>query len=212
MTLTPLDQNDPRLRQRCAVLTKVQLRSREQQTEIEALLDYVRGVVPKKAVGQKTDRTRPSTVGLSANQAGIMKAICVVDLSIGRKGYTDLFVLINPRIVWRSAARVMRTEGCVNFPKVWGLTRRATSVKVEAWDRSGNEIVLKLTGWTANLLQHEIDHLEGLLFIDRMPDPEHAHLVEPKEFAVYRKLKPEDWHTYVDMSRQAIVPSGGLNK
>jgi len=210
MTLTPLDQHDPRLRQRCAALTRPQLRSREQQLEIDALLDYVTGVVTYDTPGQKRDSTRPRTVGLSANQAGIMKQICVVDLAIGRRGYNDLHVLINPRVVWRSKSRVERTEGCVNFPTTWGLTSRARSMKVEAWDRSGNELALKLTGWPANLLQHEIDHLEGLLFIDRMPDPEHAHLVHPHEYQLYRKIKPAEWQSFVDMSREAVVPSGGI--
>jgi len=183
---------------------------REQQLEIEALLDYVSGVVNKNTLGARRDHSRPITVGLSANQAGIMKQICVVDLSIGRKGYTDLYVLVNPRVAWRSKARVARTEGCVNFPTTWGVTNRATSVRVSAWDRSGNELELKLGGWPASLLQHEIDHLEGLLFIDRMPDPGHAHLVQPEEYSVYRKSKPDEWESYIDMSREAVVPEGGL--
>jgi peptide deformylase len=210
MTLMPLDQHDPRLRQKCAPLSRPQLRTREQQLEIEALLNYVRGVVDKDAPRARREHNRPSTVGLSANQAGIMKQICVVDLSIGRKGYTDLYVLVNPKISWKSKAKVTRTEGCVNFPTTWGLTKRSTSVKVSAWDRSGNELVLRLSGWPASLLQHEIDHLEGLLFIDRMPDPAHAHHVDPEEYAVYRKLKPGQWQSFVDMSREAVLPEGGL--
>lgn len=210
MTLMPLDQHDPRLRQRCAPLSKPQLRLREQQLEIDALLNYVRGVVNKDTANGRREHTRPSTVGLSANQAGIMKQICVVDLSIGRKGYTDLYVLVNPKIIWKSKGKLTRTEGCVNFPTTWGLTNRATSVKVGAWDRSGNELSLRLSGWPASLLQHEVDHLDGLLFIDRMPDPAHAHHVDPEDYPVYRKLKPQQWHSFVDMSREAVLPEGGL--
>ena len=210
MTLMPLDQHDPRLRQKCAPITRPQLRMREQQLEIDALLDYVRGVVNKNTVGSRRDLSRPSTVGLSANQAGIMKQICVVDLSIGRKGYTDFYVLVNPRVAWRSKARLARTEGCVNFPSIWGLTNRSSSVRVSAWDRSGNELDLRVSGWPASLLQHEIDHLEGLLFIDRMPEPTHAHLVKPDEYQAYRKSRPEEWQAFVDMSKEAIIPQGGL--
>jgi peptide deformylase len=211
MTLMPLDQHDPRLRQRCAPLSRPQLRTREQQLEIEALLDYVRGVANKDTANVRREQSRPSTVGLSANQAGIMKQVCVVDLSIGRKGYTDLHVLVNPKITWKSKAKVTRTEGCVNFPSTWGITNRAASVKVSAWDRSGNELSLRLSGWSASLLQHEIDHLEGLLFIDRMPDPAHAHHVDPSEYPAYRRLKTGQWHSYVDMSREAVLPEGGLS-
>jgi peptide deformylase len=167
-------------------------------------------VVNPGDVSAQQAHTRPSTVGLSANQAGIMKQICVVDLSIGRKGYTDLHVLVNPKVTWKSKARMTRTEGCVNFPTTWGVTNRSSTVKVSAWDRSGNEMSLRLNGWPASLLQHEIDHLEGLLFIDRMPDPAHAHHVVPEEYALYRKLKPEQWQAFVDMSREAVLPEGGL--
>jgi len=200
MTLKPLDQNDPRLRQVCAPVSRVQLREREQQVEIDALLDLVWTLGTKPAAAAVRDRTRPSTVGLSANQAGIMKRICVVDLAIGHRGYSDLHVLVNPKITWRGKAMVERTEGCVNFPTTWGITERSRSVRVAAWDRSGNEIELKLVGWPASLLQHELDHLDGHLFIDRMVDPAHAHFVMREQYADYRKAKPEEWKEFVDMS------------
>jgi peptide deformylase len=208
MILTPLDQHDPRLRQVCALLTKSQLRMREQQLEIEALLDFVYGVVNKTTVGVQADRSRPNTVGLSANQVGIMKQICLVDLAIGHRGYTDMQVLVNPLVVWRSKAVVSKPEGCVNFATTWGVTRRARSVKVAAWDRSGNEVVLKLVGWPAVLLQHEIDHLNGRLFIDRLPDPTRADLVESGEYAAYRRSKVGYWDKHVDVSGEVVAVVG----
>jgi peptide deformylase len=204
MTLTPLDQYDPRLRQVCAEVSRTQLRSREQQQEIEALLDFVYGVVNKDTPGKKRDRTRPNTVGLSASQVGIMKQICIADLAIGRKGYTDVHVLVNPRIVAHSKAESERPEGCVNFPSTWGLPRRWRSVEVATWDRSGNEVVYRLVGWPAILLQHEIDHLNGRLFIDRLPDPVRAHFVKPDEYPLYRKMKAEQWRAYIDVSGQVV--------
>jgi len=208
MTLKPLSQDDPRLRQVCAPLTRVQLREREQQLEIDALVELVWPLGTKPASAAVRDQTRPSTVGLSANQAGIMKQICVVDLAIGHRGYTDLHMLVNPKIIWRGKAMVKRTEGCVNFPTTWGVTERSRSVRVAAWDRSGNEIELKLVGWPASLLQHELVHLEGHLFIDRMLDPAHAHLVTRNQYATYRKSKPEDWRTFVDMSGKITSVTG----
>jgi peptide deformylase len=204
MTLTPLDQQDPRLRQVCSLLSKAQLREREQQQEIDALLDFVYGVVDKSTFAQRIERPRPKTVGLSANQVGIMKQICVVDMSIGRRGYTDVHVLVNPKIAWRSKAALEKAEGCVNFVTTWGVTSRARSVVVEAWDRSGNELQLKLVGWPAILLQHEIDHLSGHLFIDRLLDPRHAHIVEEEDYPSYRRAKPAQWHKFIDVSGQVI--------
>jgi peptide deformylase len=204
MVLTPLDQHDPRLRQVCAEVTKVQLREREQQLEIDALLDYVYGVVDKSTISHQNERTQPSTVGLSANQVGIMKQICVLDMAIGRKGYHDVRVLVNPRIIVHSKSQIMKPEGCVNFVTTWGVTRRARTVEVLALDRSGNELLMKVTGWPAILVQHEVDHLRGRLFIDRLPDPAHAHEVQLAEYPAYRKMKPEQWAKFVDVSAQVV--------
>jgi peptide deformylase len=199
MVLNPLSENDPRLRAVCAEVSRVQLRLKEQQVEIDALLEYVRGTGNKAVSGSPHDPARQSVVGLSANQVGVMKQICVVDLSIGRKGYIDLHVLVNPQITWRSKAVVEKPEGCVNFSSVRGDTVRSRSVRVEAMDRSGNGIELKLTGWAAVLLQHEVDHLNGFLFIDRLKDPQHADLVSASEYQDYRK-STKDWKRKIDVS------------
>lgn len=204
MTLTPLDQFDPRLRQVCASLTKAQLRNRAQQLEIDAIIDFMYGVSNKKLPGIQNVKTQPNTVGLSASQVGIMKQICAVDLSIGRNGYTDLYVLVNPRVIWWSRSVAEKPEGCVNFESTWGVTRRSQSIRVQAIDRSGNELELKLTGWAATLLQHEVDHLNGRLFIDRIRDTKRAHYVGPKDYDGYHKGKPSEWNKIVDVTAQAI--------
>jgi peptide deformylase len=198
MQFIALKQHDDRLRQTCAFLKPKDLRTREQQVEIGGLLDFVYGR-GNKGVGGPQDKDAQSVVGLSANQVGLMKQICVVDLSIGRKGYHDLHVLVNPKIVWRSKAVVNKNEGCVNFPTIRGITERARSVKVEALDRSGNELSFKLTGWPAVLLQHEIDHLNGHLFVDRLVDPTQADLVEEGEYKNYRKQK-NAWPVKIDVT------------
>ncbi len=202
MIFTPLKETDPRLRQVCAKLTRKDLRSRLQQLEIDALLEFVAGKHDTDAA--KGRGRRASTVGLSANQVGIMKQICVVDLAVGCKGYNDLYVLINPRVVRHSKLTVARSEGCVNFPTTWGMARRSRSVRVVALDRSGNELELRLTGWPAALVQHEIDHLYGRLFIDRLADPVKAHHVEPDEYEIYRRSKPGEWGNFVDVSVHAV--------
>jgi len=203
MKLLPLPEDDPRLRQACALVTRRELRLKSQQAEIDALLEYVHGTGNKTVAGVPQDPKQRSVVGLSANQVGLMKQISVVDLSIGRRGYYDLHILINPRIVWRSKSVVQKNEGCVNFPTIRGKTRRSAMVRVEALDRSGNEIKLKVTGWAAVLLQHEVDHLNGRLFIDRLPDPTQADLVEAGEYQNYRKQKTP-WPAKIDVSEWVI--------
>jgi peptide deformylase len=204
MTLSSLAENDPRLRTVCAELTRAQLRSKEQQVEIDALLDFVYSRANKAVPGAQRDRSRPGTVGLSASQVGVMKQISIVDLAIGRKGYHDMAVLVNPRIVWRSKTSVQHVEGCVNFTTIWGKTSRSATVKVAALDRSGHDMVLTLTGWAAVLLQHEIDHLNGRLFIDRLVNPTQADVVAPGEYQNYRKQKGE-WPTKIDVSARLVL-------
>jgi peptide deformylase len=143
MVPEPLDQHDLRLRQKCQVLTRQVLKLRSQQEEIDTLLDVVfeRQDVREQAHREQNTRV-PSTVGLSANQVGIMKRICVVDLAIGRRGQHDIMVLINPEIVWQSQTQAERVEGCVNFGSCWGVTRRPTRLKVKALTRQGQELII----------------------------------------------------------------------
>jgi peptide deformylase len=208
MILAPLDQSDPRLRQACAPVERSALRRKDQQLEIDALLKFVYGRGPEGEVPDRPD-AGPATVGLSANQVGIMKQICVVDLSIGRRGYHDMYVLINPKIVWTSRMMAERTEGCVNFPHWWGVTHRPARLKVQALDRSGNELTLGVSGWPATLLSHEIDHLSGRLFIDRLRNPHEAHLVEKSDYSAYRKNKRSEWSKIIDVSKFVIPIEAG---
>ena len=84
----------------------------------------------------------------------------------------ELIVVINPEIVWSSRSTVDGVEGCLSIPGWLGEVARPESIRLRALDRHGNKIRLRLKGWTARIIQHEIDHLDGILFIDRLTDPE----------------------------------------
>jgi peptide deformylase len=103
-------------------------------------------------------------VGLAATQLGEMVRIVVVDVTGHRKATTSngRLMLVNPRIVGAEGAEVGR-EGCLSIPDLTANVRRATRIEVEAGDR---RIVSE--GFEARCLQHEIDHLDGLLFLDRV--------------------------------------------
>ncbi len=191
------------LREVMPELTRTELRGAKVQGEIEMLLDVTYGRLNKATRDAKHDRGQPNTVGLSANQVGLKRRICVVDLSIGRRGYTDVFVLVNPRITWASASRQSHLEGCVNFDETWGMARRSARVKVAAWDRSGHDVTFDVSGWAAALMQHEVDHLNGRLFIDRLVDPAKAFHVPTDRYAAFRKDTP-GWNEFVDVSGEVI--------
>lgn len=196
MKLHVLKPEDPLLRKKCLPLTRRELRLNKTQELIEELLDFVYGTNNK---GPARNSTHSMTVGLSANQVGSLKAISVVDLAIGRKNLSDIHVLINPQIIWQSKTMVEHVEGCVNLPHIWGSVKRSNKIKVTALDRSGNKLLLTLQGWPAILLQHEIGHLNGELFIDKLSDPQKAHHVEDEDYANYRKTK-KSWRKFIDVT------------
>lgn len=101
-------------------------------------------------------------VGLAAPQVGILKRVVVVD--VGEEGPGPL-QLINPEILERSGVQD-GPEGCLSCPGMWGNVRRSKYVKVKALNPEGEEIIIEGEDFLARALQHEIDHLDGILFID----------------------------------------------
>lgn len=102
---------------------------------------------------------KPRGVGLAAPQIGVSKRVIVVDTGEG------LIEMVNPEIV-RFYGKVTDSEACLSVPGLIGDVTRAASVKVKGLDRHGTEFIVKAKGLMARAFQHEIDHLEGILFID----------------------------------------------
>jgi len=105
-------------------------------------------------------------IGLAANQVGVPQKLCVVDLSL-REDKAPLIVLINPFIVEREGV-VEADEGCLSIPGYLIPIKRAEKVFVKGINKEGKDISLEAEGLLARAIQHELDHLDGLLFIDRM--------------------------------------------
>lgn len=119
-----------------------------------------------------------SGVGLAAPQVGISLRLAVIEIpppdSIGP------IVLINPEIVSRTGEREVE-EGCLSLPGFRGNIKRSVSVVVKAKDRYGKEFKVKSDGLLAEALEHELDHLNGILYIDHMKEGETPHKIEPVE-------------------------------
>ncbi len=105
-------------------------------------------------------------VGLAANQIGISKQVTVIDVS-ARDEKSSLIVLVNPEIV-HSEGEMEAEEGCLSIPDYTTVLKRALKVCVKGFDRHGKPVELEAEGLLARALQHEIDHLNGILFVDRM--------------------------------------------
>jgi peptide deformylase len=100
-------------------------------------------------------------LGLAAPQIGKSVRLCIIKVD------SKTFILINPKIKSKSWKKETLEEGCLSFPGKFIPVKRSKKVKVEAQDRKGNKVKIEAEGMLARAMQHEIDHLDGILFIDR---------------------------------------------
>jgi peptide deformylase len=114
-----------------------------------------------------------SGVGLAAPQIGVPLRVIVVEYE--EKQYS----VINPEIV-DVKGEVTDEEGCLSAPNWQAPVTRATHVLVKGRDRNGKEVRIRAEGWLARIFQHEVDHLDGVLFLDKVQDRSTIHWVEPE--------------------------------
>jgi peptide deformylase len=110
------------------------------------------------------------SVGVAAPQIGILQRVVVVDVSrskLGKDNNHGLLEMVNPEIIEKSGSKLMR-EGCMSVPDYTGNVLRAEHIVVEFTNRIGQLRVIEANGFEAVAIQHELDHLDGLLFLDRV--------------------------------------------
>jgi peptide deformylase len=123
-------------------------------------------------------------VGLAGPQVGESIRVIVVD---PHEEERTPFALINPKVIERGAETARREEGCLSIPGVADIVERPATVVVEALDRDGESLRIEADGLLACILQHEIDHLDGVLFIDRVSPLKRKMLLSK-----WQKVKPEE--------------------
>jgi peptide deformylase len=147
---------EPVLRRKAKPITKF---DKDLQTLIDDMID--------------TMRDAPG-VGLAAPQVNILQQLAVIEYAEGEDEEEEdakpkpkkLYVIINPEIVKASEEKVMGVEGCLSIPGLIGEVERHQAIQVKALNRHGSPVKLKVDGWLARIFQHEIDHLNGVLFTD----------------------------------------------
>jgi peptide deformylase len=118
-------------------------------------------------------------IGLAAPQVGVLKRVIVVDISQPEEPARP-YRMANPEVVWRSSEVVSGEEGCLSLPEQFGEVTRPESVRVRYLDEDGEARELEAHGLLAKCVQHEIDHLDGVLFVD--------HLSSLKRNIILRRL------------------------
>jgi peptide deformylase len=144
----------------------------------------------------ETMRDAPG-LGLAAPQIGVSLRLAVIELPEGEDEDEDtqdpyrgkLIVICNPEIV-KTWGEEEGQEGCLSLPVYVGEVKRAARVLVKAQDRHGKQIRLRAEGLMARVLQHEIDHLSGTLFVDRVESLDKLYRIEPSEEDVIDEDKP----------------------
>ena len=132
---------------------------------------------------EDTMRTGPGSVGIAAPQVGRFQRIVIVDVSAKPKiKHHGLLILINPEIsAWQGFA--VGREGCMSVPDYTGKVIRAQSIQLIAQDAQGIIYEYNMVGYEARAVQHEVDHLDGLLFIDRLVSRRHDLFPRPAKGA-----------------------------
>jgi len=149
----------PVLRQHARELTREELESAPVQRLIDDMVETMRD-----AAG----------AGIAANQVHEPVRVCVIEIADNPrypyKPNWPLTILVNPVVEATTAETFLNFEGCLSVPNLRGQVPRFAGVRVRAWDRSGKQLDFEVKGLTAGTFQHELDHLDGKLFVDRVVD------------------------------------------
>ncbi|HEY4691590.1 MAG TPA: peptide deformylase [Anaerolineae bacterium] len=140
----------------------------------------------------ETMRNAPG-VGLAAPQIGVSQRVIIAEYAEEEEQEASpdgtpadppkkkLYIVINPEITRRSEEMVEGVEGCLSIPGWAGVVNRNEEIEVRGMNRAGGKFKLKAKGWLARIFQHEVDHLDGVLFIDRIAGPDKLWRTPPPE-------------------------------
>lgn len=157
-------------------------------------LNIIRKMKEVAGVNQHGDMSRPIMVGLAAPQIGYPYQIIFVDISakIQRgKSYGENIFMVNPVVKKYSKERLKGREGCYSTKlsecDVRGMVNRSTKVLVEYMTIAGDVVTQEFSGFTAVIIQHEVDHVNGKVFVHRITNKNDLHIVFPTEYKKYKK-------------------------
>jgi peptide deformylase len=184
-----LAPSHPLLNERVEIVSKEEILSGGIHKEVDALIAI--------AESHRQDPKSGILVGLAGPQIGIAKRIIVIDDSIGRdnRDKGSLRVYLNPEILCHSETMENDQEDCYSVHHcIFGVVPRYSTIVIRASNISGQVIEEEFTGYTARIFQHEIDHLNGVRFPDKIGPHGQLHWVKEGEFSLYL-------HQYLDWSR-----------
>jgi peptide deformylase len=189
-----VDCMDPILETKSRALTQEEIQDSRTQQFFDHMLLLARG--------EQGNARKSILVGLAAPQIGHAIRVILVDVQANGKGLVaELRLYINPEIVAYSEETEEWYEGCYSTGNIKGIVRRPAQVTIKALNRTGEEIFETHSGYVARIFQHEIDHLNGIRFPQRVPEEGHLHIVKEHEMYDYRNSQAwREWQNTIPQS------------
>lgn len=176
---------------------------REKSQRVHVITEQTHALIEdltSAALDWEASRAHEISAAIAAVQVDRMERVVIVRSDFDRKSNKEFTALINPEIVKYEGTIVEDYEGCLSVKKVYGKVPRHSKIRLKALDVSGNEIRLKAEGFLARVLQHEIDHTNGIVFIDHIKDKTDAFYtldeqgeLEPLNYEQHIKDNPVLW-------------------
>jgi peptide deformylase len=173
---------DPRLRQRSSKIHIV-------TPEVIELIDNL----TKVALDWEDSRPHEISAAISAVQIGMLERVIIIRSDFEDKSNREFTALINPEIIKYEGEITEDYEGCLSVPDVYGRVLRHDKIRVRAMDTKGNQVRFKADGFLARIIQHEVDHTNGIVFIDHIKDKKDAFYKLDDE----GELQPLDYDEHI---------------
>ncbi len=159
------------------IITTPDPRLRQKSTKVHQITDETREIIGDMVrLSLDWEKAHPYelSAAMAAPQMGVNQRIIIIRDDLDDKENNSFTALINPEVIKTEGKIIKEQEGCLSVPEIYGLVDRPKKVKVKALLEDGREIRVKAEGYLARTLMHEIDHLDGILFIDHIKDDKDA--------------------------------------
>lgn len=183
------------------IITTPDPRLRQKSTKVNRITDETHAIIAEMVrLSLEWEKSHPHelSAAMAAPQMGVNQRIIIVRDDLNDKSNNSFTALINPEVIKTDGRLITEAEGCLSVPEIYGMVSRPNKVKVKAQLEDGQDVRIKTDGFLARTLMHEIDHLNGILFIDHIKDDPTAFYrlndkgdLEPVDYATKIKDNPE---------------------
>lgn len=192
--------------QKVKIIATPDPRLREVSAPVSEVNDEIKDIIAKmRELSFAWEKEHPFelSAAMAAPQIGINKRIIIIRDDMENKENADFIALINPKVIKTEGKTITEAEGCLSVPEIYGMVPRPAKARIKATLEDGTEVKLKADGFLARTLLHEIDHLDGILFIDHIKNNKKAFYRLDEE----GELKALDYDEHIKNNKN-LFPEG----